>query len=333
MNILLTGGAGFIGSHVMCFLAKKYSQQKYTIVCIDKLDYCGTTKNFEELQSLSNFVFVKGDITSSDLINHILHHYKIDAVLHFAASTHVDNSFGNSLTFTQNNILGTHVLLESCKNYGKIKKFVHVSTDEVYGESLNDELFHENSLLTPTNPYAATKAGAEFLVKSYYLSFKLPVIITRGNNVFGPKQYPEKLIPKFIQLLLHNQKCCIHGDGQNKRSFIFIDDVVSAFDIILHSGKIGEVYNIGTDFEITNLATTKTILEMMGKSGDQIEFVEDRQFNDKRYFIDISKLNNLGWRQETDFQQGLRKTVEWYQSNRNYFDNVVNALLPHPVQN
>jgi len=211
-NIFLTGGAGFIASHVVILLCKKYPQ--YNIVVYDVLDYCSCLENLSELESLPNFKFVKGDICSPDLVNHVFKAEEIDTVMHFAAQTHVDNSFGNSFAFTNANIYGTHVLLESAKNCPTIKRFIHVSTDEVYGEGEDFETapMEEEHVLEPTNPYAATKAGAEFLVKSYHRSFKLPCIITRGNNVYGPHQFPEKLIPKFTNQLLRNMPVTLHGD-------------------------------------------------------------------------------------------------------------------------
>jgi dTDP-glucose 4,6-dehydratase len=235
-NILVTGGAGFIGSHVVIRLTKNYPQ--YKIVNLDKLDYCASLKNLDCIKDAPNYHFIKGDILSEDLVNYVISSHKIDTIMHFAAQTHVDNSFGNSIQFTKNNVLGTHVLLE-CAKVNKIRRFIHVSTDEVYGESSFADGVIENTMLQPTNPYAATKAGAEYLVKSYYKSFQLPTIITRGNNVYGPHQFPEKIIPKFIGLLHRKKPCYIHGTGEHKRSYLYVEDVARAFDIILHCGKPG----------------------------------------------------------------------------------------------
>lgn len=225
--------SGFIASHVAILLCKKYPQ--YNIVVFDRLDYCSCLENLDELKDLPNFKFVKGDIATADIVNYAFLENKIDTIMHFAAQTHVDNSFGNSLAFTQSNILGTHVLLECAKSCSSIKRFIHVSTDEVYGEGEDFETdpMSEDHVLEPTNPYAATKAGAEFLVKSYFRSFNLPCLITRGNNVYGPHQFPEKLIPKFTNQLMRGQQLTIHGDGTNTRNFLYVEDVATAFDTIL----------------------------------------------------------------------------------------------------
>jgi len=326
-NILVTGGAGFIGSHVVIHLVKNYPQ--YNVVNLDKLDYCSSLKNLQSIENAPNYKLIKGDILCSDLVSYVLESNSIDTILHFAAQTHVDNSFGNSIEITKNNILGTHVLLEASKVHG-IQRFIHVSTDEVYGEqATEDEGSIETSVLEPTNPYAATKAGAEHLVKSYYKSFHLPVIITRGNNVYGPHQYPEKVIPKWINLLERNRPCCVHGDGSHRRSFLFVDDVTNAFDIVLHQGKIGEIYNIGTPFEISTKELAKLLVSKYGKNEDEyIQYQEDRPFNDCRYSIDASKLYTLGWRPTTDFDTGLDVTIKWYRCNFNNWENAEQALEP-----
>ena len=228
----------------------------------------------EELDVLPNYKFIKGNICSSDLVNFVLTTHKIDTIMHFAAQTHVDNSFGNSFQFTQNNIMGTHVLLESAKNAG-IKRFIHVSTDEVYGEQHADQdAMDEEQVLEPTNPYAATKAGAEFLAKSYHRSFQMPIIITRGNNVYGPHQYPEKLIPKFINQLMRGQKVTLHGDGTNMRNFLFVEDVARAFELILFRGKVGMIYNIGGSNEIQNIEVAKQLVVASGYKGEPEEMSE-----------------------------------------------------------
>jgi len=327
-NILITGGAGFIASHVVIRFVKKYPQ--YKIVNLDKLDYCSSLLNLKSIDSAPNYKFVKGNICSPDLVKYILDSEEIDTILHFAAQTHVDNSFGNSFQFTENNILGTHTLLEAAKVYGKIKRFLHVSTDEVYGEIDEGEGFESTTILQPTNPYAATKAGAEFLVSAYHNSFKLPTIITRGNNVYGPHQYPEKLIPKFICLLSQDRPCYIHGDGTNRRNFLFVEDVASAFDTIAHKGEVGNVYNIGTDFEISNLGVAKILLDHFGKDEKHLQFVENRPFNDCRYKINSDKLLALGWRPEVAWEQGIKRTVDWYAQNQNNWASIQNALVPHP---
>merc|ERR1719221_2267691 len=260
-SILLTGGAGFIGSHAAILLAKKYPN--YKVVVYDKLDYCSCLENLNEISTLSNFKFVKGDISSPDLVSYVLKEEKIDTIMHFAAQTHVDNSFGNSFSFTRANIFGTHVLLESAKVHDVVR-FVHVSTDEVYGEgeSMETAPMIEDHVLEPTNPYAATKAAAEFLVKSYHRSFGLPVIITRGNNVYGPHQFPEKLIPKFTNQLARGRAVTLHGTGENTRNFLYVEDVARAFDCILHKAEIGKVYNIGGSNEQSNLAVAKQLIKI-----------------------------------------------------------------------
>jgi dTDP-glucose 4,6-dehydratase len=232
-------------------------------------------------------------------------------------------------------VLGTHVLLESAKLFkNQIGRFVHVSTDEVYGESplSHDDTFDEKSAMNPSNPYAATKAAAEFLVKSYRQSFGLPVIITRGNNVYGPRQYPEKLIPKFISLLQKGMPCSIHGDGSHRRSFIHVEDVACAFDAVLHRGQLGQIYNIGTDFEISNLEVTRVLLRLFGivDESKHIVFVEDRSWNDVRYHINIEKLALLGWKPRVAFEEGLLSTIRWYQEHPDHWGNVASALVPHP---
>jgi len=254
--------------------------------------------------------------------------------MHFAAQTHVDNSFGNSFQFTQNNIMGTHVLLEAAKLAG-IKRFIHVSTDEVYGEQhAGQDAMLEEQVLEPTNPYAATKAGAEFLAKSYHRSFGMPIIITRGNNVYGPHQYPEKLIPKFINQLMRGNKVTVHGTGENNRNFLFVEDVARAFEVILFKGKVGEIYNVGGSNEITVLEVAKILLTEMGYDESQhesmMQFVEDRAFNDFRYHINSDRLCQLGWREQVSWMEGLRLTVNWYKENSSRFGNIETALVAHP---
>lgn len=331
--ILITGGAGFIASNVLINFVKKYPEIKF--INIDKLDYCSSLKNVDEIKNEKNYKFYLADITDFHTINKIFEIEHPDTIIHFAAHTHVDNSFGNSFNFTHNNIYGTHVLLEVAKKYN-IKRFIHVSTDEVYGE-FDEKAATETSLLNPTNPYSASKAGAEFIAKSYYKSFNLPLIITRGNNVFGPRQYPEKLIPKFITLLNNNFPCPIHGKGLEKRSFIYIDDVINAFDLILHKGQIGEIYNIGTNKEISNIEVANKLLDLYNIFGenrnDKIYYVDNRYFNDQRYTLNTDKLNKLGWKPEISFEEGLKKTIEWYFKNKNHWENVDKAIVPHPRLN
>lgn len=278
---------------------------------------------------------MKGDICSPDLVSYVLKEEKIDTIMHFAAQTHVDNSFGNSFSFTQTNIYGTHVLLESAKNCPTIRRFIHVSTDEVYGEGENFEALPmgEEHVLEPTNPYAATKAGAEFIVKSYHRSFRLPAIITRGNNVYGPHQFPEKLVPKFANQIFREIPLTVHGDGSNTRNFLFVEDVARAFDTILHRGETGRIYNIGGKNEISNLQVAKDLLRILKleeKEDELIKFVPDRKFNDLRYTINSSKLHELGWTEQMTWEDGLQKTVQWYRTNTVRFGNIDAALVAHP---
>lgn len=334
-NILITGGAGFIASHVVLRLVKRYGH--YKIVVLDKLDYCATLNNLRSIKHHLNFKFIKGDIQSPDLLGYVLVTENIDTVMHFAAQTHVDNSFGNSLAFTMNNTYGTHVLLEACRNYGKIARFVNVSTDEVYGEtSLGSEFgLKENSRLEPTNPYSAAKAGAEMMARAYYTSYKMPVITTRGNNVYGPHQFPEKMIPKFTLLASRNQPLPIHGDGMATRSYLYVEDVAEAFDVVLHRGVPGEVYNIGTKKERTVKDVATEICKVFGLDPEEsLTHVRDRAFNDQRYYICDDKLAALGWKESTGWEEGLKKTVQWYLKNgfAQYWDNgnLEMALMPHP---
>lgn len=330
-NILITGAAGFIASHVANRLVRKYPQ--YKIVVLDKLDYCSNLKNLLPSRSSPNFKFVKGDIGSADLVNYLLITEQIDTIMHFAAQTHVDNSFGNSFEFTKNNIYGTHVLLEACKVTGLIRRFIHVSTDEVYGETEKDAIEgnHEACQLLPTNPYSATKAGAEMLVMAYGRSYDLPVITTRGNNVYGPNQFPEKLIPKFILLAMQGKPLPIHGDGSNVRSYLYCEDVAEAFEVVLHKGEVGHVYNIGTQKERRVIDVAKDICRLFSLDAEKvIKFVDNRPFNDQRYYLDDKKLKDLGWSERTKWEEGLKKTMDWYIRQPDWWGDVSGALLPHP---
>jgi dTDP-glucose 4,6-dehydratase len=310
MNILVTGGCGFIGSNFINYILKKDSTVK--IFNIDCLNYCANVSN---VNSHPNYKFIKGNITSKDLVLHILNEYSIDAIIHFAAQSHVDNSFDNSLQYTTDNVMGTHVLLQASKEYGKIKKFLHFSTDEVYGEvDLEHPGCHEKSLLNPTNPYAATKAAAEFLVRSYYHSFNLPVVIVRCNNVYGPNQYPEKLIPKFIKLLREGKPLTIHGNGSTRRNFIWAEDVSSATELIFHNGVLNEVYNIGTKQEYSVMDVATLLIERMTEDraiNNHVIFVEDRPFNDFRYSVDTTLLKSLGWEEKyTNFIENIENLIK-----------------------
>jgi dTDP-glucose 4,6-dehydratase/UDP-glucose 4,6-dehydratase len=312
-NLLITGGCGFIGSNFINYYFYKNKINK--LVNIDAMYYCANEKNVDEsIRNDNKYIFIKGNICNDELITNILKQHNITHIIHFAAQSHVQNSFDDSISFTNDNIVGTHTLLECCKKYGKLEKFIHVSTDEVYGESmLSIEEKHktEHSILCPTNPYAATKAGAELLAQSYNHSFNLPIIITRGNNVYGPNQYPEKLIPRFIKLLKENKKVTIHGDGSNVRGFLHAYDTATAFETILEKGFIGEIYNIGCNdgMEYSVIDIAKTLIQFIKKTDkydEWIEYVEDRPFNDKRYYISNQKLKDLGWEIKKEFFENLR---------------------------
>lgn len=314
-NILVTGGCGFIGSNFVNYLTSKFPN--FNVINIDALYYCASLNNVT-VDKLPNYKFYKCNIGNSDMIKYILEENNIDTIVHFAAQSHVDNSFGNSIQFTVDNVLGTHTLLECCRVWGKIERFIHISTDEVYGEIIDENEFCvEERTLRPTNPYAATKASAEHLVFSYHYSFKLPIIITRGNNVYGPNQYPEKIIPLFTKLLKEGKKCTIHGEGKSVRNFIYVEDVCRAVETIMFSGKIGQIYNIGTECELSVLQVAKILVEKIyGNDEDykkHIEFVEDRKFNDIRYAINSDKLRGLGWEEKIGFEEGLKRTLESYE--------------------
>lgn len=320
-NFLITGALGFIGSNVANYLSLKYPH--INIIILDKLDYCASKQNINPL-SKHNTKIIIGDISNKELVTYILNEYNIDHIIHFAASSHVANSFYNSIEFTINNIVGTHYLLEATRIYHdatqNIEKFIHISTDEVYGEVTDDIMRKETSILDPTNPYAATKASAEMLVKSYYYSYKLPIIITRSNNVIGICQYPEKVIPRFIWQMLHNQKITIEGNGSNKRNFIHVNDISTAIETIIIKGEIGEIYNISApdDCEYDVMTIAKTIIKLFGHENydDHIIYVEDRKFNDSRYYIDPDKLKKLGWLPKyTNFEENIKELIEWYGNN------------------
>ncbi|KAK3357675.1 hypothetical protein B0T25DRAFT_166530 [Lasiosphaeria hispida] len=340
-NIMITGGAGFIACWLVRHLTLTYPQA-YNIVSFDKLDYCASLNNTRALNDKRNFTFHQGDITNPSEVVDCLERYNIDTVFHFAAQSHVDLSFGNSYGFTHTNVYGTHVLLESAKKVG-IKRFIHISTDEVYGEVKDeDDDLLETSILAPTNPYAASKAAAEMLVHSYQKSFKLPVIIVRSNNVYGPHQYPEKIIPKFTCLLNRNQPVVLHGDGSPTRRYLFAGDAADAFDTILHRGQLGQIYNVGSYDEISNISLCSKLLTEMALvpaavPGDDdfrkwVKYTHDRPFNDHRYAVDGTKLRNLGWEQKTSFADGLRITVEWYRRfGERWWGDISKVLSPFPV--
>ena len=345
-NLLVTGCCGFIGSNFINYFAKQHSN--INIINIDAMYYCANENNvLPEIRNSNKYKFIKCNINNTELVSYILENNNIDTVIHFAAQSHVQNSFTNSIQFTKDNILGTHNLLEECRKYGKINKFIHVSTDEVYGESMNqvnEKSKTEHSILCPTNPYAASKAGAELIVQSYYHSFKMPIIITRGNNVYGPNQYPEKLIPKFIKLLKEDKKVTIQGNGSAVRGFLHSYDTATAFEAILNKGKLGEIYNIGCNekMEYSVMDIAKKLIKMIKNTDDYnkwITYIEDRPFNDQRYYISNQKLRDLAWKIKIDFNNGLINLINLnskidliylnkINSNNNlkYFGNWINNI-------
>lgn len=325
---LVTGVAGFIASHLCRRLLADDPQ--CVVVGVDKGGYCSSERNFEDIIATHNsfntrFVYHIADVCNIEAMNALFRKYSFDAVLHLAAETHVDNSFGNSLQFTHSNVYGTHVLLEMAKKYS-VRRFIHMSTDEVYGDS--ESMSSEQSSLEPTNPYAATKVAAEYLVKSYHRSFALPAIIIRGNNIYGPNQFPEKMIPRFILRLKSGLPCTIHGDGKQRRSWLYVQDAVEAITQVLHKGDVGQVYNIGTDPSSecdVNTIASMLIAEIFPSRESEtqpsgvlldsifVTHVGDRCFNDKRYLIDSTKLyEKTGWKPKVSLKEGLRRTVEWY---------------------
>ena len=312
-TLFITGGAGFIGSNFVNYFCRKYPDVK--LINFDALYYCGDLNNVDEdIRNSNNYQFIKGNLQEFDLLNYIFDTNEISHIIHFAAQSHVDNSFTNSLQYTKDNVFGTHNLLEVARLHQKsLKLFIHVSTDEVYGESqldLGENHKTEQSILCPTNPYAATKAGAEALAQSYNHSFGMPIIISRGNNVYGPNQYPEKLIPKFIKLLREGKKVTIQGDGSCVRAFLHAEDTARAFERILLKGKVGEIYNIGCDegmeFSVRHVA--EFLIKKIKNTDnydDWIEYIPDRPFNDKRYYISNQKLKDLGWDIKINLESGV----------------------------
>lgn len=319
MKILITGGCGFIGSHIVRYFVK---ETMHDIINYDKLTYAGNLENLRDVEGAKNYRFVQGDVCNFELLRDLLK--GVEAVIHLAAESHVDNSVGNSLPFTLSNTYGTHTLLEAAR-VNKVKRFLHVSTDEVYGDILEGS-FTEEDKLEPNNPYSASKAAAEMIVRAYYITYKMPVIITRGNNVYGPYQYPEKIIPRFITNLIDGKKVPLHGDGSNIRTYQYVEDAVRAIRLVFENGKEGEIYNIGTKDEISNLELTRKILKEMGFGEEMILFVPDRPFNDKRYSLNLAKIKSLGWRQEVSFDEGLKRTIAWYKEHEAWWRPLKEAL-------
>ena len=314
MKILITGGAGFIGSNFIHFLLDNYDDQ---IINIDKLTYAGNLDNLGDISSNNNYEFYQGDILDKKFIKKVFDK-SIDYVVNFAAETHVDRSIENSNQFIKTNVEGTQVLLDRALECN-IKNFVQISTDEVYG-SINKGKFNENNKLKPNNPYSASKASADLLLKAYHNTYNLPVNITRSSNNYGPYQYPEKLIPLFITNIMQDKKIPLYGDGENIRDWIYVKDNCKAIDLVMRKGKRGEIYNIGANNEKSNIEITKAILKIMNKSEDIIKYVEDRPGHDYRYALNSKKIKEeLGWKTKISFNKGLRKTISWYQNNKEWW--------------
>lgn len=330
---LITGALGFIGSNFVNYMSLKYPHARFII--LDKKDYCSSMENINKLSSHNTEIII-GDIQNNELIYYILTKYEIDTVVHFAAQTHVDNSFYNSVEFTKNNVLGTHILLETLRLYqintNRIEKIIHISTDEVYGEVTDNIARDESAVLDATNPYAASKIGAEAIAKSYYYSYKLPIIITRGNNVYGINQFPEKIVPKFICKLLDGEKLTIMGNGSSKRNFIYVDDVSTAIENIILKGETGQIYNIGSDHdnEYTVMQLSKMLIKLFypeinvddpNEINKYIDYIEDRPFHDCRYFISNEKIEKLGWKPtKTNLTENLKILIDWYRINRHRYN-------------
>ena len=312
MRIIVTGGLGFIGSN---FIRHMLKTTDHEIINIDKCDYMARERNVPEQ---SRYTYIRGDITEQYHMRHIFREHQPDVVIHFAAQSCVTKSFDLAFQYTQDNVLGTHVLLETAKEYGKLEKFIHISTDEVYGEVGPLDTSGVMSPLNPSNPYSASKAAAELYVKAYANAFNLPCIITRGNNVFGPQQYPEKVIPLFITQILNESPATIHGDGLTRRNFIHVDDVSRAVELILQKGQVGKTYNIGSEHEYSVTEIFEKIKTIMGRG--KAEYVKDpRAFNDSRYCIDSFELRNLGWSETLDFDLKLKETIQWYSENPEWY--------------
>ena len=316
-RILVTGGAGFIGSNFVRYMLNKH--QDYKIVNLDLLTYAGNIKSLDDIKDNPNYLFVKGDITDNKLVDKIVSDNKIDVIINFAAESHVDRSITNPDIFIKTNVLGTQNLLEVAKKY-KIEKFFQISTDEVYGSLGKTGFFTEKTPLSPNSPYSASKASADLLVMAYHHTFGLNVNITRCSNNYGPYQFPEKLIPLFITNALDDKQVPLYGDGLNVRDWLFVEDHCSAIDTVLHKGKNGEIYNIGGNNEKTNKYITDTILKYLGKDGSLIKYVTDRLGHDRRYAIDATKIKEeLGWQPQYKFEQAIEKTIKWYLDNKQWW--------------
>ncbi|WP_078543698.1 dTDP-glucose 4,6-dehydratase [Litchfieldia alkalitelluris] len=323
-KVLVTGGAGFIGGNFVQYMVDKYPN--YDIYNLDLLTYAGDITKHTGIEKKDNYHFIKADIANREEIFSHFEEKKFDYVIHFAAESHVDRSITEPEIFVVTNVLGTQVLLDAAKQIG-VKKFVHVSTDEVYGELDFDPttFFTEETPLQPNSPYSASKASSDLLVRAYHETFGLPVNITRCSNNYGPYHFPEKLIPLTISRVLNEQKVPVYGDGKNIRDWLHVLDHCSAIDLVMHEGANGEVYNVGGHNERTNLEVVKTIISTLGKSEDLIEFVTDRLGHDKRYAIDPTKLENLGWKPTYNFETGIAQTIQWYLDNKDWWEQIISG--------
>jgi dTDP-glucose 4,6-dehydratase len=326
MKLLVTGGAGFIGSNFIFYILDKYPD--YDIVCLDALTYAGNLETLEPVMDNNNFKFIKGDIREREFIFDLFKKENFDIVVNFAAESHVDRSIKDPGVFLETNIMGTQVLMDACREYG-IKRFHQVSTDEVYGDLPLDEpelMFTEETSITTSSPYSASKASADLLVEAYHRTFGLPVTISRCSNNYGPYQFPEKLIPLMISKAIAEEELPVYGKGENVRDWLYVKDHCEAIDLILHKGKAGEVYNIGGHNEKSNLEVVKTILKELDKPESLITFVEDRAGHDLRYAIDPTKISEeLNWEPTILFDEGIKKTIEWYLDNEEWWQNIISG--------
>ncbi len=320
MRILVTGGAGFIGSCFVRHILTKYPE--YKVVNLDALTYAGNIENLDDVSDNKNYTFVHGNICDKKLVRDIVE--ETDCIVNFAAESHVDRSITGPEIFIETNVQGTLNLLQAAKEMG-IQRYLQVSTDEVYGTLGSTGYFYETTPIAPNSPYSASKASADLLVRAYYETYKLPVLTTRCSNNYGPYQYPEKLIPFFISKLLRGEKVPVYGDGLNVRDWLYVYDHCEAIDTVLHKGRVGEVYNIGGHNEKTNMEITKLLLEAMGKDESSIEYVKDRLGHDRRYAISNDKIQSeLGWSPSVTFEEGIKLTIDWYLKNQEWIKSIEN---------